>query len=127
MKKFISLLSFLFLFTSISFGQHYLNEDYLNPWFEISMDENMITIYMARESTQTFACEDYEFNCTKNKDGNYYYYFGEEGDNENVIIVYANPLNEEQMPSKIVVKSTLYDGHFCEIMPATYLFEPIGD
>ncbi len=55
------------------------------------------------------------------------YYLGEEGDHENVIIVYENPLNEEQMPSKIVVKSTLYGGHFCEIEPATYLFSPVGD
>ncbi len=31
------------------------------------------------------------------------------------------------MPSKIVVKSTLYGGHFCEIEPATYLFSPVGD
>ena len=128
MKKLISLLSFLFLFTSVSFGQHYLNDDYSNPYFEIGeVLENTLTIYMTRESTESFACDDFEFICTKNKDGNFYYYFNDDGDNKNVIIIYANPLNEEQMPTKIVVKSTTYEGHFCDLAPATYVFEPLGD
>ena len=128
MKKLISLLSFLFLFTSVSFGQHYLNEDYSNPYFEIGeVLENTLTIYMERESTESFACDDFRFICTKNKDGNFYYYFNDDGDNKNVIIIYANPLNEEQMPTKIVVKSTTYEGHFCDLAPATYVFEPLGD
>ena len=128
MKKLISLLSFLFLFTSVSFGQHYLNEDYSNPYFEIGeVLENTLTIYMTRESTESFACDDFEFICTKNKDGNFYYYFNDDGDNKNVIIIYANPLNEAQMPTKIVVKSTTYEGHFCDLAPATYDFAPLGD
>ena len=128
MKKLISLLSFLFLFTSVSFGQLYLNDNYSNPYFEIGeVLENTLTIYMERESTESFACDDFRFICTKNKDGNFYYYFNDDGDNKNVIIIYANPLNEEQMPTKIVVKSTTYEGHFCDLAPATYVFEPLGD
>lgn len=128
MKKLISILSFSFLFTSVSFGQHYLNDDYSNPYFEISnTDENTLTIFMARESTESFACDDFIFTCAKNKDGNFYYYFNDDGDNNNVIMIYANPLNEEQMPTKIVVKSTVYEGQFCDLAPATYLFAPIGD
>ena len=83
MKKLISLLSFLFLFTSVSFGQHYLNEDYSNPYFEIIEEhDNTLTIYMTRESSESFACDDFEFICTKNKDGNFYYYFTESTKNQ---------------------------------------------
>ena len=107
---------------------YYLNEDYSNPYFEIGEEhDNTLTIYMTRESTESFACDDFEFICTKNKDGNFYYYFNDDEDNKNVIIIYANPLNEEQMPTKIVVKSTTYEGHFCDLAPATYDFAPLGD
>ena len=36
-------------------------------------------------------------------------------------------LNDEEKPSKIVVKSTNEDFHPCELIAATYVFEPVGD
>ena len=82
---------------------------------------------MALESSESFVCDDLEFICKKENDGNYYFYLGEEKDNENVIIVYASQLNDEGKPSKIVVKSTNEDFHPCELIAATYVFEPVGD
>ncbi len=128
MKKLILCFYFTILSIFISFGQHYLNGDYSNPYFEIyENDDKSLRLFMALESSESFVCDDLEFICTKENDGNYYFYLGEKKDNENVIIVYASQLNDEGKPSKIVVKSTNEDFHPCELIAATYVFEPVGD
>ena len=128
MKNLFTCLCFSIVSISMSYGQHYLNVDYSNPFFEIfESDETSMRIHMEIESSGSFACDNFDFTCTKQKDGNYYFYIGEEGDKENLITVFANPLNDEGQPSKIVVKSNMGGFHPCDLKAATYDFSPIGD
>ena len=128
MKKLIFCFYFSFISISLSYGQHYLNVDYSNPYFEIfESDDKTMHIHMEIESSGSFACDNFDFIWTKQNDGNYNFYLGEDGDKENMITVYANPLNDEGQPSKIVVKSNTGGFHPCDLKAATYVFSPIGD
>lgn len=128
MKKLLSFYFFSIISVSISYGQHYLNVDYSNPYFEIfESDDKTIYIHMEIESSGNFACDNFDFYCIKQNDGNYYFYLGEDGDQENMVVVYANEQNEEGYPSKILVKSNTGGFHPCDLKAATYVFTLIGD
>lgn len=128
MIKVLATFCFLGSFVFTSHGQHYLNVDYSNPYFEIfESDDKTMHIHMEIESSGSFACDNFDFYCTKQNDGNFYFYLGEEGDQENMVKVYANPLNDEGQPTKILVKTNTGGFHPCDLKAATYVFSPIGD
>ena len=69
MKKLILCFYFTILSIFISFGQHYLNGDYSNPYFEIyENDDKSLRLFMALESSESFVCDDLEFICKKEND-----------------------------------------------------------
>lgn len=130
MLKLSSILFFIgFLLANNSICQNYLNEDYSNPYFQIiDRTDSTITIHMDMESDEIHACDSPDFICTLNSDGNYYCFISEEGDMENVIIMYGKDLVEgTDDPKKLVYKSNGYMGHPCDVPVATYLWDAMGD
>ena len=80
------------------------------------------------ESDEIHACYSPDFICTLSSDGNYYCFTSEEGDMENVIIMYGTEMIEgTDDPKKLVYKSTGYIGHACDVPVATYLWDAMGD
>jgi len=130
MLKLSSFLLFLGVFISFhSFSQNYLNKDYSNPYFQIiDRSDSSITIYMDIESDAIHACDSPEFICTLSSDGNFYCFTSEEGDLQNVIIMFGKELVQgTDDPKKLVYKSTGYMGHPCDVPVATYLWDAMGD